>query len=157
MRSSTPTQVLLYTVTVTDNSTCADLTYTPVAMMVSRSSLSVLNFVIAGTFSTSGTQGNRRAWFRSSTEGLMRDIQIATIGTVTDVDFRDIRVTGAGGTLTGTRIGDLRGNVGITFSTPKTVFRIDAVTYWHDDQWAATSGGAVGTDNFPTSPRHGSF
>jgi hypothetical protein len=27
---------------------------------------------------------------------------------VTDVDFRDIRITGAGGTLTGTRIGDLQ-------------------------------------------------
>jgi fibronectin-binding autotransporter adhesin len=138
-----------YTVTVTDNSTCADLTYTPVAIDGATQFAVGLNFVIAGTFSTSGTQGNRRAWFRSSTEGLMRDIQIATIGTVTDVDFRDIRVTGTGGTLTGTRIGDLRGNVGITFSTPKTVFRIDAVTYWHDDQWAATSGGAVGPDNFP--------
>jgi hypothetical protein len=139
----------LYTVTVTDNSTCADLTYTPVAIDGATQFAVGLNFVIAGTFSTSGTQGNRRVWFRSSTEGLMRDIQIATIGTVTDVDFRDIRVTGTGGTLTGTRIGDLRGNVGITFSTPKTVFRIDAVTYWHDDQWAATSGGAVGADNFP--------
>jgi hypothetical protein len=31
----------------------------------------------------------------------MRDISIATIGTVTDVDFRDIRITGAGGTLNG--------------------------------------------------------
>jgi hypothetical protein len=85
-----------YTVTVTDNSTCADLTYTPVAIDGATQFAVGLNFVIAGTFSTSGTQGNRRAWFRSSTEGLMRDIQIATIGTVTDVDFRDIRVTGTG-------------------------------------------------------------
>jgi hypothetical protein len=87
-------------------------------------------------------------WFRSSTEGLMRDMQIATIGTVTDVDFRDIRITGAGGTLTGTRIGDLRGNVGITFSTPKNCFRIGTGN-WSDDQWSDTSGGAASTDNFP--------
>jgi hypothetical protein len=107
-------------------------------------------FVIAGTFSTSGTQGNRRAWFRSSTYGLMRDISIATIGTVTDVDFRDIRVTGAGGTLSGTRIGDLKGNVNITFSAAKTVYWVTlAGGNWSGNNWAASSGGAASTDNFP--------
>jgi hypothetical protein len=75
-------------------------------------------------------------------------MQIATIGTVTDVDFRDIRVTGTGGTLTGTRIGDLRGNSGITFSTPKTVYRIGTGN-WSDDQWSDTSGGSPNTDFFP--------
>jgi hypothetical protein len=116
--------------------------------MVSRSLLIIVNFVVAGTFSTSGTQGNRRLWLRSSTESLMRDVSIATIGTVTDVDFRDIRITGAGGTLTGTRIGDLKGNVGITFSTPKNCFRIGTGN-WSDDQWSDTSGGSVSTDFFP--------
>jgi hypothetical protein len=111
-----------YTVTVTDNSTCADLTFTPEPANGVTQFAVGNGFVIAGTFSTSGTQGNRRVWFRSSTVSLMRDMQIATIGTVTDVDFRDIRVTGAGGTLTGTRIGDLRGNFGITFSTPKNCY-----------------------------------
>lgn len=137
-----------YIVTVTDNATCADLTFTPHASNGVTQFAVGNNFVIAGTFSTSGTQGNRRVWFRSSTIGLMRDMQIATIGTVTDVDFRDIRVTGTGGMLTGTRIGDLGGNVGITFSTPKNCFRIGTGN-WSDDQWAATSGGAVSTDNFP--------
>ena len=137
-----------YTVTVTDNATCANLTFTPEpADGVTQFAVGT-GFVIAGTFSTSSTQGNRRAWFRSSTEGLMRDMQIATIGTVTDVDFRDIRVTGAGGTLTGTRIGDLRGNSNITFSTPKSCFRI-GTDNWSDNQWSDTSGGAVSTDNFP--------
>lgn len=137
-----------YTVTVTDNATCADLTFTPHASDGVTQFAVGNNFVIAGTFSTSGTQGNRRAWFRSSTYGLLRDMQIATIGTVSDVDFRDIRVTGAGGTLTGTRIGDLRGNFGITFSTPKNCFRIGTGN-WSDNQWSDTSGGAVSTDNFP--------
>jgi hypothetical protein len=73
---------------------------------------------------------------------------IATIGTVTDVDFRDIRITGAGGTLTGTRIGDLYGNSSITFSTPKNCFRIGTGN-WSGDQWSDTSGGSVSTDNFP--------
>ena len=137
-----------YTVTVTDNATCADLTFTPEPADGVTGFNVGINFVIAGTFSTSGTQGNRRVWFRSSTLGLTRDMQIATIGTVTDVDFRDIRVTGTGGTLTGTRIGDLRGNSGITFSTPKNCFRIGTGN-WSDDQWSDTSGGSPNTDNFP--------
>jgi hypothetical protein len=137
-----------YTVAVTDNATCANLTFTP-EPIDGVTEFSVGNgFVIAGTFSTSGTQGNRRAWFRSSTYGLTRDMQIATIGTVTDVDFRDIRVTGAGGTLTGTRIGDLRGNSNITFSTPKNCFRIGTGS-WSDNQWSDTSGGSPNTNFFP--------
>ena len=139
-----------YTVTVTANATCANLTFTPIAANGVTQFVVDNGFVIAGTFSTTGTQGNRRAWFRSSTYGLMRDMQIATIGTVTDVDFRDIRITGAGGTLTGTRIGDLRGCRGITFSTPKTVYwNLAAGGNWSANAWAASSGGAVSTDNFP--------
>lgn len=137
-----------YTVTVTDNATCADLTFTAEPVDgVTEFSVGT-GFVIAGTFSTSGTQGNRRVWFRSSTYGLTRDMQIATIGSVADVDFRDIRITGTGGTLTGTRIGDLRGNFGITFSTPKNCYRIGAGN-WPDNQWSGTSGGAPSTDFFP--------
>jgi fibronectin-binding autotransporter adhesin len=137
-----------YVVTIQASQTCADLTYTPFAGDGATQFSIIGTFVIAGTFSTSGTQGNRRLWLLSSTESLMRDVSIATIGTVTDVDFRDIRITGAGGTLTGTRIGDLKGNVGITFSTPKNCFRIGTGN-WSDDQWSDTSGGSVSTDNFP--------
>jgi hypothetical protein len=137
-----------YTVTVTDNATCADLTFTP-EPVDGATQFSVANgFVIAGTFSTSGTQGNRRAWFRSSTFGLMRDIQIATIGTVSDVDFRDIRITGTGGTLTGTRLGNCTGNVNITFPASKTSYRLTAGSLT-DGQWSDTSGGSPSTDYFP--------
>lgn len=139
-----------YTVTVTASATCANLTFTPVAADGVTQFAVDTGFVIAGTFSTSGTQGNRRAWFRSSTYGLMRDMQIATIGTVTDVDFRDIRITGTGGTLTGTRIGNLRGCNNITFSTPKSVYWVTAAgDNWSANNWAASSGGAASTDNFP--------
>jgi hypothetical protein len=116
------------------------LTFTPVAANGVTEFAFATGFVIAGTFSTSGTAGNRRAWFRSITYGILRDMQIATIGTVTDVDFRDVRVTGAGGTLTGTRIGDLRGISGITASTPKTVFwNLAGAQNWSADAWATTS------------------
>jgi len=139
-----------YTVTVTANSTCANLTFTPVAADGVTQFVVDNGFVIAGTFSTSGTQGNRRAMFRSSTYGLTRDMSIATIGTVTDVDFRDTRVTGAGGTLSGTRIGDLKGNSNITASAAKTVYWVTlAGGNWSGNNWAASSGGAASTDNFP--------
>jgi hypothetical protein len=137
-----------YIVTVTDNATCANLTFTPEPVAGVTEFVVANGFVIAGTFSTSGSSGNRRVWFRSSTMGLTRDMRIANIGTVTDVDFRDIRVTGAGGTLTGTRIGNLGGNFGITFSTPKNCFRIGTGN-WSDDQWSNMSGGAVNTIFFP--------
>lgn len=147
-----------YTVTVTDNSTCANLTFTPVAVDgVTEFSLGI-GFVIAGTFSTSGTAGNRRAWFRSSTLGLLRDMQIATIGTVTDVDFRDVRVTGAGGTLSGTRIGDLRGNLNITASTTKIVYwNLAGAQNWSANAWATTSAGTPSTDNFPLAQDTSTF
>jgi hypothetical protein len=147
-----------YTVTVTDNATCANLTFTPVAANGVTQFAVGLNFVIAGTFSTSGTQGNRRVWFRSSTFGLTRDMQIATIGTVTDVDFRDIRITGTGGTLTGTRIGDLRGNSGITFSAPKTVYwNLAGAQDWSANGWSDTSTGTPSTDFFPLAQDTATF
>jgi hypothetical protein len=147
-----------YIVTVSDSSTCANLTFTPVAANgVTEFSLGT-GFVIAGTFSTSGTAGNRRAWFRSSTYGLTRDMQIATIGTVTDVDFRDVRVTGAGGTLSGTRIGDLRGCSGITFSTAKIVYwNLAGAQNWSANGWATTSAGTPSTDNFPLAQDTATF
>lgn len=148
--SNSGTGTAHYIVTVTDNATCANLTFTP-ETDIGATEFAVGNgFVIAGTFSTSGTAGNRRAWFRSSVYGFMRDMQIAAIGSVSDVDFQDIRVTGTGGTLSGTRIGDLRGCSGITFSAPKTVYwNLTTGGNWSADAWAATSGATVSTDNFP--------
>lgn len=80
----------------------------------------------------------------------MRDMRIASIGSVSDVDFRDIRVTGAGGTLSGTRIGDLRGNSGITFSASKTVYwNLAGAQNWSANGWSATSTGTPNTNFFP--------
>ena len=105
---------------------------------------------INGTLSTTGTAGNRRVWFRGVTYGLAQTLTINSAPSLTDADFRDIYIVGAAAPISGTRIGDLRGNSGITFSTPKTV-------YWNlagggnstSDAWATISGGAVSTDNFP--------
>lgn len=105
---------------------------------------------INGTLSTTGTAGNRRVWFRGTTYGLAQTLTINSAPSLTDADFRDIYVIGTAAPISGTRVGNLRGCRGITFSTPKTVYwNLAAGGNWSANAWAATSGGGVSTDNFP--------
>jgi fibronectin-binding autotransporter adhesin len=105
---------------------------------------------INGTLSTSGTAGNRRVWFRGVTYGLAQTLTINSAPSLTDADFRDIYVVGTAAPISGTRIGDLRGIRGITASTPKSVYWVTAAGgNWSGNNWAASSGGAASTDNFP--------
>jgi hypothetical protein len=106
--------------------------------------------VINGTLSTTGTAGNRRVWFRGATYGIAQTLTVNSAPSLTDADFRDIYVIGTSAPISGTRIGDLRGCSGITFSTPKSVYWVTlAGGNWSGNNWAATSGGGASTDNFP--------
>ena len=105
---------------------------------------------INGTLSTTGTAGNRRVWFRGTTYGIAQTLTINATPSLTDADFRDIYVIGTAAPISGTRVGDLRGCRGITFSAAKTVYWVTlAGGNWSGNNWAASSGGAVSTDNFP--------
>jgi len=105
---------------------------------------------INGTLSTTGTAGNRRVWFRANTYGIAQTLTINSAPSLTDADFRDIYVIGTAAPISGTRVGDLRGCRGITFDTPKSVYWNQAAGgNWSGNNWAASSGGAVSTDNFP--------
>jgi hypothetical protein len=105
---------------------------------------------INGTLSTTGTAGNRRVWFRGVTYGIAQTLTVNATPSLTDADFRDLYVIGTAAPISGTRIGDLRGCRGITFSTPKTVYWSQTFGgSWSGDNWAASSGGAVSTNNFP--------
>lgn len=105
---------------------------------------------INGTLSTTGTAGNRRVWFRGVTYGIAQTLTINSAPSLTDADFRDLYVIGTAAPISGTRVGDLRGCRGITFSTPKSVYWVTAGGgNWSGNNWAASSGGAVSTDNFP--------
>lgn len=105
---------------------------------------------INGTLSTTGTAGNRRVWLRNSTYGIAITLTVNSTPSLTDADFRDIYVIGTAAPISGTRVGNLRGCSGITFSTPKTVYWVTAAGgNWSGNNWAATSGGAASTDNFP--------
>lgn len=105
---------------------------------------------INGTLSTTGTAGNRRVWFRGVTYGIAQTLTVNASASLTDADFRDVYVVGTAAPISGTRIGN-RGNcTGITFNTPKTVFWVTAAGgNWSGNNWAASSGGAASTDNFP--------
>lgn len=111
------------------------------------------NLTINGGLKTTGTAGNARILLVSSVSGTAQTITINGSSSLTDIDFRDITVNGTSAPVSGTRIGDLKGdagNSGITFSTPKTVYwNLSGTQGWNANGWAATSGGTPSTDNFP--------
>jgi hypothetical protein len=105
---------------------------------------------INGTLSTTGTAGNRRVWFQSANYGIAQTLTINGTPSLTDADFRDLYVIGNASPISGTRIGNLRGCDGITFSAAKTVYWVaTGGGNWSANSWAATSGGAANTANFP--------
>lgn len=111
------------------------------------------NQTINGTLTVNGSNGNSRQFFRSNTIGTTRTLTCAAIASMTDVDFRDITIAGAHGTLSGTRLGDCKGNSGITFDAAKTVYyRQTGSANWGatgSGSWSATSGGALDATQFP--------
>jgi len=67
-----------------------------------------------------------------------------------NVDFRDITIAGAAAPISGTSFGDCKGNSGITFTAPKTVYwNLAAGGVWTATAWALTSTGSPSNDNFP--------
>jgi hypothetical protein len=109
---------------------------------------------INGTFTVSaGTASAYRMQISSNTLGTTRTLTCASIAAMSDVDFRDITIAGAHGTLSGTRLGDCKGNTNITFDAAKTVFyRQTGSADWGatgSGSWSATSGGALDATQFP--------
>ena len=122
----------------------------PASAGVVQLNINAPQVIVNGTLSTTGTAGNRRVWIRSNTYGIAQTLTVNAAPSLTDADFRDIYVIGTAAPISGTRIGDLRGCRGITFSTPKTVYWSQTFGgNWSGDNWAASSGGGVSTNNFP--------
>jgi hypothetical protein len=112
------------------------------------------NITINGTLTvTASTGAPYRTMFASSTLGTARTLTCASIAAMSDIDFRDITIAGAHGTLSGTRLGNCGGNTNITFNAPKTVFyRQTGTSNWGtagSGSWSATSGGALDATQFP--------
>lgn len=138
------------TVTINDNNTFNNLSFTgPSSAGVKQVAVAAGTIqTVNGTLSTTGTVGNRRVWFRSATYGISTRLVVNSAPSLTDADFRDVIVSGTAAPISGTRIGDLRGNSGIAFSAPKTVYRAGTGN-WSDDRWRDSPTGTVSLDNFP--------
>jgi|694.fasta_scaffold136284_2 hypothetical protein len=111
------------------------------------------NQTINGTFTVSaGTASAYRMQISSDTIGTTRTLTCAAVS-LTDVDFRDITIAGAASPASGTRLGDCKGNSGITFGAAKTVYyRRTGSADWGaagSGSWSATSGGALDATQFP--------
>lgn len=103
---------------------------------------------VTGTLTCSGAASTSRGFVLSS---LVRQARTLSAGTtsITDFDFQDITAAGTAA-WTGTRVGDAKGNSGITFSTPKTVYWSNAGSAnWSGVAWATSSGGTPAASNFP--------
>jgi len=109
------------------------------------------NQTVNGTLTLGATNTyNQRVQLYSSNNGIPVTFTVATIATLSDVDFRDITAAGASGTWSGTRLGNGLGNTNITFAAGKTVYwNLVAGGNWSANAWATSSGGAVATANFP--------
>jgi hypothetical protein len=103
-----------------------------------------------GNLTTTGTAGNNRIWFRSTTYGISIDFIVNGTVSISDCDFRGLYVRGTAAPISGTRIGNRGECRGITFDAPKTVYwNLASGGNWVGNAWAPSSGGTVNTDNFP--------
>jgi len=86
---------------------------------------------------------------RSDTIGTTRTLTCAAFSG-TDADFRDITIAGAAAPVSGTRLGDGKGNSGITFGAGVTRYwNLAAGGNWSAIGWAASSGASPAINNFP--------
>jgi hypothetical protein len=106
---------------------------------------------INGTLTLSaGTNATRRTFVRSNTIGTTRTLTCAAVAALTDIDFRDITIAGAAAPVSGTRLGDCKGNTGITFGAGVNKYWVSPSNgVWESTAWATSSGGAADVNNFP--------
>lgn len=140
----------LSTPSITGPNTFNNLTVT------GRFGLGVSNFVLAsnqvilGTFAClAGTDATGRIFVRSDAIGTTRTLTCAAVS-LTDVDFRDIGIAGAAAPATGARLGDCKGNSGITFAAAANKYwNLSSGGVWSATAWATSSGGSPAVNNFP--------
>ena len=109
------------------------------------------NQTVTGTLTFSaGTDAPRRHFVRSDTIGTTRTITTAAFSG-TDVDFRDITIAGAAAPVSGTRLGDAKGNSGITFTAAANKYWVNSSggNWSANTNWALSSGGGAAANNFP--------
>ena len=138
------------TVTINGSNSFNNLSFTGITSAGLKDIPLADNQTVTGTLTFSaGTDATMRHFCRSDTIGTTRTITAAAVS-MTDVDFRDITIAGAAAPASGTRIGDCKGNSGITFTAATTRYwNLAAGGNWSATGWAATAGGTPAVNNFP--------
>lgn len=108
---------------------------------------------VNGTLTFTPTVTNpqfNRPFMISFSAGVQAIINAAAMTGLADWDFADINTTGGVATpWTGTRIGDVGNNSGITTDVSKTVYWVGNTANWSSTNWALSSGGAGSVNNYP--------
>lgn len=99
---------------------------------------------ITGTLSAAGASPTRRLLL--STNGAATTTNAVSLQ---DVDFLNFNLDGAASPASGTRIGDIGGNTGFSFSSKSVYWNLAGNTSWTSNGWASTSGGTPDVNNFP--------
>jgi hypothetical protein len=138
------------TVTINGANTFNNLSFTGITSEGLKSISITANQTINGTFTCSaGTNATMRHFVRSNTIGTTRTLTCNAVS-LTDVDFRDITIAGSAAPAGGTRIGDCKGNSGITFTAATTRYwNLAGNNNWSSTGWAASSGASPDVNNFP--------
>jgi len=138
------------TVTINGANSFNNLSFTGITSAGLKNISVTANQTVTGTFTCSaGTDATMRHFVRSDTLGTTRTLTCAAVS-LTDVDFRDITIAGAAAPATGTRIGDCKGNSGITFTAAANKYwNLAAGGNWSGTGWATSSGDTPAANNFP--------
>jgi fibronectin-binding autotransporter adhesin len=139
------------TVTIAGANTFNDLSFTGITAAGLKVVSINANQTINGTLTLSaGTNATCRTFVRSDTIGTTRTLTCAAVAAPTDIDFRDIIIAGAAAPVSGTRLGDCKGNSGITFPAAKTVYWSAAANgNWGSGFWGFTDAGSPDATAFP--------
>lgn len=143
--AASPSQVLLGTASY------ANLSFATSAVSTNTWSIQGTHTITGTlTFAPTGTapQSNR-GFLTGFSPGVQFSLVVHAVSGLADFDFADANVSGAAIPLTGTRVGDVGNNSGITFNAPLNKFWIGNTANWTSANWALTSGGAGDVLNFP--------
>lgn len=148
------------TLIITGNNTFNNLSRTPVAGGLPIIQFNGTTTTVNGILNFTGAAVTSPLWVAGyDANGVAgaatHTIALGTTGTIAAasfVTFSDTIITGTAAPFTGTSIGDIGNNTGITADTPRSLFWVGNTGSWSQTtHWALTSGGASG--NNPPLPQ----
>jgi hypothetical protein len=139
------------TVTLNGANTFNNLSVTGITSAGVKTVSVAANQTINGTLTLSaGTNATMRTMLQSNFISFGYTLTCAAVASLTDIDFRDITIAGAAAPVSGTRLGDCKGNSGITFGAGVTRYwNLAGSNNWSATGWAASSGASPAVNNFP--------